>query len=91
MGKQVILDPEKLQVFAGQLDLVNHEVGDTIRRLTHLYKQLGDTWRDTEYQKFVDEFDRTILNLRRFNSTTENTVRVLRKTAARGREVYGDR
>ena len=88
MSKQVILDPEKLEQFARQLDTINKELGETLRRLSSLSKGLGETWRDTEYEKFIDEFERTMNSLRVFNRSTEDTIIKLKRTATKGHDVY---
>ena len=87
-GQGVNLDPDALEDFARQLGEFNSNLAEEIRRLTSLYKRLGETWRDPAYQKFVQEFEQTINNLRRFQKTAEETAPKLKKTAILARHVH---
>ena len=87
-GQPVILDPDELENFARQLNEFNSNLGEEIRRLTSLYKRLGETWRDPAYHKFAQEFEQTTNNLRRFQKTAEDTIPKLNKTASLARQVH---
>jgi WXG100 family type VII secretion target len=87
-GQPVIIDPEELDNFARQLGEFNSNLAEEIRRLTSSYKRLGETWRDPAYQKFAQEFEQTINNLRRFQKIAEETTPKLKKTASLARQVH---
>lgn len=87
-GQAVIIDPEELDNFARQLGEFNSNLAEEIRRLTSLYKRLGETWRDPAYQKFAQEFEQTMNNLRRFQKIADETAPKLKKTAALARQVH---
>ena len=87
-GLTVHIDPEELDNFTKQLGEFNSNLGEKIRRLTSLYKRLGETWRDPAYQKFAQEFEQTINNLRRFQKIADETTPKLRKTATLARQVH---
>jgi WXG100 family type VII secretion target len=87
-GQSVIIDPEELESFIRQLSEFNSNLSEEIQRLTSLYKRLGETWRDPAYHKFVQEFEQTTNNLRRFQKTADDTIPKLRKTAQLARQVH---
>lgn len=84
----VIINPEELNNFARQLGAFNSNLAEEIRRLTSLYKRLGETWRDPAYYKFAQEFEQTMKNLRNFQKITEDTIPKLKKTANKARNVH---
>ena len=77
---QAIVDPVELRRFAHNLKLYNAELRD---RLTSLHGQmvgLGDTWRDQEHEKFVREFEETMLVMEHFlEKGDQHSVFLLRK------------
>ena len=52
---------------------------------------LGDTWRDQEHEKFVREFEQTMLALRHFVEVTEEHVPFLLRKAERIEEYLHQR
>ena len=57
---QAVVNPEELRRFAAQLKRFNNEM---ITQLTTLHGQLsglGQSWRDREHDKFVEEFEQTL-------------------------------
>ena len=68
---QVIVDPEELRRFAGDLKQFNAELQSSMARLQAQYHRLGDTWRDQERTKFAREFEQTVRVLHRFTQAVE--------------------
>ena len=57
---QAIVNPEEIRRFAARLKQFNN---DLMNQLTVLHGQvsgLGQTWRDREHDKFVEEFEQTM-------------------------------
>jgi uncharacterized protein YukE len=79
---EIYSDPEKLRDFAQKLksfaDLVEGTMGDLNSRLG----RLGDTWRDQEYDYFVNKFATIKKRLNRFVTETRNTAPLLERDAA---------
>jgi uncharacterized protein YukE len=84
----VILDPQELRLFAGQLKQFNSDLAANAARLEAQFRRLGETWRDPAYAKFADEFERTMNNLRRFRQISDEVVPRLLKTAERAEAVH---
>jgi WXG100 family type VII secretion target len=87
-GAPVIIDPKDLRQFAAQLKQFNSELTTSSARINGQFRQLGDTWRDPAYQKFAQEFDQTMKNIRRFQQVSEEVIPRLIKTAERAEGVH---
>ena len=69
---QAIVDPEQLRRFAQNLKRFNSELQSQVMTLHGQMKNLSQTWRDKEQQKFNEEFEQTMLRyleIRRSRST----------------------
>jgi uncharacterized protein YukE len=78
---QAIVDPAELRRFAHNL---KQFVLDLQQRLQVLHSQmlsLGDTWRDQEHEKFAEEFQQTMLVLKRFMEAAEKQIPFLLRKA----------
>ncbi len=78
---QAIVDPAELRRFAHNLKRFN---GDTHANLAALHGQLlalGDTWRDQEHERFVQEFDQTISVLEKFLEIADEHIPFLLRKA----------
>lgn len=83
---QAIVDPAELRRFAHNLKLFN---GDLQNRMAVLQGQLGaigQTWRDQEHEKFVQEFEQTLKVIARFMDTTNEHIPFLLRKAERVEE-----
>jgi hypothetical protein len=58
---QAIVDPEQLRRFGVDIRHFSHDVDDSIRRLQAQLDGLEHTWRDQEYLKFRESFQRIVL------------------------------
>lgn len=80
---QAIVDPAELRRFAYHLKQFNAEVRDRLAALHAQLNSLGDTWRDQEHQKFLQEFEQTMNVLAAFLETTDQHIPFLLRKAER--------
>jgi len=83
---QAIVDPNEVRRFAHNLKQFNGELRD---RMTILHGQLiglGDSWRDQEHQKFVQEFEQTAHVIHAFLEAAEQHIPFLLRKAQRVEE-----
>ncbi|APW58679.1 WXG100 family type VII secretion target [Paludisphaera borealis] len=88
---QAIANPEEIRRFAARLKQFNN---DLLNQLTVLHGQvsaLGQTWRDREQQKFTEEFDATLLVVKRFVDSTNQHIPFLLRKAERLEEYLQQR
>ena len=78
---QAIADPQELRRFAANLRQFSNSLKEISGRARSQFGQLGNTWRDQEYQKFKREFDQTIAALNRFIPMAEQYAHYLNKKA----------
>ncbi|MBX6311574.1 MAG: WXG100 family type VII secretion target [Isosphaeraceae bacterium] len=63
---QAIVDPQELRRFASNLKHFNEELQAQMGVLHGQLVGLGQTWRDREHDKFVEEFEQTMQAIKRF-------------------------
>jgi len=88
---QAIANPEEIRRFAARLKQFNN---DLLQQLTVIHGQvsgLGQTWRDREHDKFVEEFDQTLTVVKRFVDTTNQHIPFLLRKAERLEEYLQQR
>ena len=88
---QAIVNPEELRRFAAQLRQFNNEL---MSQMTVLHGQLiglGQSWRDREHDKFVEEFEQTMQVVARFIDATNQHVPFLLRKAERVEEYMQQR
>jgi hypothetical protein len=88
---QAIVDPGDLRRFAVNLKQFNNEL---LNQMTVLHGQLmglGQTWRDREHDKFVEEFEQTLMVVKRFVEATNQHVPFLMRKAERVEEYLQQR
>lgn len=77
---QAIVDPGELRRFAQNLKRFNDELQQQLTVLHGQLVGLGQSWRDREHDKFVEEFEQTMMVVGRFvDSTNEHIPFLLRK------------
>jgi len=78
---QIHVDPQALRDFAGALvrfrEVVNEEGNKVDRQLA----RLGETWRDQEYDRFVDEFIVALRAIEAFSADLDVAVPLLLRDA----------
>jgi uncharacterized protein YukE len=83
---QAIVDPGELRRFAANLKRFNAEMQNGLSVLHGQMVNLGDTWRDQEHLKFVQEFEQTLQVLERFMEAINQHVPYLQRKAERVEE-----
>ena len=82
MAKAVV-DPEELRRFAHDLKRFLNELQNQMGTLHGRLIGLGQTWRDQENTKFVEEFEQTLRVLTRFNEAAGKHIPFLLRKAER--------
>lgn len=80
---QAIVDPKELRRFAQHLKQYNVELRERTAALHGHMLGLGDTWRDQENHKFVEQFEDTIKAIDRFLEVSELQIPFLLRKAER--------
>lgn len=88
---QANVDPEELRRFANNLKQFNMELQDQLTGLHGQLLNLGQSWRDREHEKFVEEFEQTMSVLNRFVEVTDEHIPFLVRKADRAEEYLRQR
>jgi WXG100 family type VII secretion target len=88
---QAIVDPDELRRFAHNLDRFNRDLQQQMQVLRGQMKNLGQTWRDQEHDKFLQQFDETMLVMNRFIDIAGEQIPVLLRKAERAEEYLRQR
>jgi len=88
---QAVVNPEELERFARELKQFNIQLKEKTSRLQGQFKQLGETWRDQEQQKFAQEFEQTMRTIRHFVQTSDAHIPFLMRKAQKAREYLQQR
>jgi WXG100 family type VII secretion target len=88
---KAIVDPAELRRFAHNLKQFNEELHTQLSMLHGQLASLGDTWRDQEHEKFLNEFEETLQVVRRFMEATNQHVPFLVRKAERIEEYLQQR
>jgi WXG100 family type VII secretion target len=88
---QAIVDPDELRRFAHNLDRFNRDLQQQMQVLRGQMKNLGQTWRDQEHDKFLQQFDETVLVMNRFIDIAGEQIPVLLRKAERAEEYLRQR
>jgi uncharacterized protein YukE len=86
-----IVDPEELRRFAHNLKQFNNDLQSRIAVLHGQLVALGNTWRDKEHEKFSQEFDQTMLAVKRFMEAANLHIPFLVRKAERVEEYLQQR
>lgn len=88
---QAIVDPAELKRFAHNLKHFNEELQNQMLVLHGQLVGLGDTWRDQEHEKFVQEFEDTMRVIQHFMEASSQHVPFLIRKAERIEEYLQQR
>ena len=88
---QAIVDPDELRRFAHNLDRFNRDLQNQMQVLRGQMKNLGQTWRDQEHDKFIQQFDETMLVIKRFVGISSEQIPMLLRKAERVEEYLKQR
>src|SRR5262249_36936816 len=80
---QAIVDPEELRRFAHNLKSFCNDLHNSISVLHGQLTALGNTWRDKEHEKFCQEFQQTMVAVKRFMEASTLHIPFLLRKAER--------
>lgn len=78
---QIHADPEKLREFAQQLKRFDEQVSGSSQAIRGQLQKLGSSWRDSQYQEFVENFNRAQQFLATFSAEVDKIVPTMTKHA----------
>lgn len=83
MSQKVDVNPEELRRFVNNLRRANQNIKDQQGQLRGSFSRLGETWRDSEFRRFEDNFKEAMKALDKFlHSSEEHIPRLLNKAKA---------
>jgi uncharacterized protein YukE len=85
---QAFVHPEKLRAFASQLRGYAELTGNCMANLNTQLQRLGSTWRDREYERFVQEFQKTKSQLGTLQAEIQKLVPELEADAQKADEIH---
>lgn len=88
---QAIANPEEIRRFAARLKQFNNDLLNQLSAIHGQVSALGQTWRDREHDKFVEEFDTTLTVVKRFVDVTNQHIPFLLRKAERLEEYLQQR
>ncbi len=88
---QAIVDPNEVRRFAHHLKQFNAELRDRVAGLHGHLLTLGDSWRDQEHDKFVQEFEETMRVVEQFLEVSDQHLPFLLRKAERIEEYLQQR
>ncbi len=88
---KAIVDPAELRRFAQDLKRFDEEIRNQMKILHGRLSALGQTWRDQEHRKFVEEFEETMKVLVRFTDAADHHIPFLLRKAERVEEYLQQR
>lgn len=80
---KAIVDPAELRRFAQALKSFNAQLHTQLYSMHAKLVALGSTWRDSEHDKFTQEFEQTMQILERFMDAANEHVPFLLRKAER--------
>lgn len=80
---QAVVDPAELRRFAHNLKVFNGDVRVDLSSIRTQLLALGDTWRDQEHDRFVQEFEQTFHVLEKFLEVADEHIPFLLRKAER--------
>ncbi len=88
---KAIVDPGELRRFAQDLKRFNANLQGQMSVLAGKLATLGQSWRDQEHDKFVEQFDQTMKVLARFTDQSNQHIPLLVKKAEKIEEYLNQR
>jgi uncharacterized protein YukE len=88
---QAVVDPAELRRFALHLKQFNNELQNQMSALHGQLVGLNQSWRDKEHDKFVEEFEQTMVAIARFIDASGQHIPFLMRKAERVEEYLQQR
>jgi len=88
---QAVVDPSELRRFAHSLKVFNEDLRSSLATLHGQMLTLGETWRDQEHVRFIQEFEETLTLLNHFMEVSGEHIPFLIHKAERVEEYLQQR
>lgn len=88
---QAIVDPAELRRFASSLKRFNAELEHGLAVMHGQMHSLGDTWRDQEHIKFMQEFEQSMIVFQKMMESIGQHITYLNRKAERVEEYLQQR
>lgn len=88
---QAIVDPAELRRFAHNLKHFASDLQNQLSVIRAQVNSLGQSWRDQEHEKFLEEFEQTVTVVNRFIEASNQHVPFLLRKAERVEEYLHQR
>jgi len=88
---QAVVDPAELRRFAHNLKVFNEDLRSSLATLHGQMLTLGETWRDQEHVRFIQEFEETLTLLNHFMEVSGEHIPFLIHKAERVEEYLQQR
>ena len=88
---QAIVNPEEIRRFAARLKQFNNDLMNQLTVLHGKVSGLGQSSRDREHDKFVEEFEQTMQVVKRLVDSTDQHIPFLMRKADRADEYLQQR
>ncbi len=85
----VVADPDAIDAFAQQLQRFCDETDQNMRRLGTQFAHVSELWKDDEYRKYADSYQKNMRALARFLTESRAQVRPMRAKAEHLRRYQG--
>jgi len=85
---EAFVHPEKIRAFANQLRGYAEVTGNSMGTLNMQLQRLGSSWRDQEYDRFVQEFQKTKAQLGALQAEIQKLVPELESDAQKADEIH---
>lgn len=85
---EAFVQPEKLRAFANQLRGYAELTGNCMGTLNTQLQRLGSSWRDQEYDRFEQEFQKTKAQLVALQAEIQKLVPELESDAQKADEIH---
>ena len=88
---QAVVNPEELRRFAARLKQFNEELLNRISVMHGQLSGLGQSWRDREHDKFAEQFEETLMAVKKLTDATNLHIPFLLRKAERIEEYLQQR
>jgi len=88
---KAIVDPTELRKFANDLKRFSEELHTQMNMLNTRSHALGQTWKDQEHRKFLDEFEQALRVLVKFQVVVKEHIPFLLRKAQRAEDYIQQR
>lgn len=89
MNSKIDIDISELERFTAKLVEFNRQLEQSTYQINGQFQELGSSWRDSEYQKFAEDWSGTFNSINRYLNNCMGYVTHLRIKAAKLRDAQG--